>query len=391
MTPPFARSLICVALVGTLCAPSVEAAPAGASQAPARAAGYTDVFVPNLRGPDFVATYVVKRGWGPPGDDTQTVSRSGGWIRIDKVENHAASTVYAGVGVPVSVSLARDEAGRYLGLQIDPEAYDSSPGIQYDSSKTGAVETALGERCEVWNVYRAPADRGMGGWARTGCVTADGVELWRKTVGRYGEMSSARAFSVKRRPIGARAVHPPGDLLDLRAWGVADVAGAGGRPDFEVVLAVDPGSNRPAMTIRRHAPWIYEDASDFRGVRTVSSRRLDGLMWISASVQADGRPKMFSIRRNTSNPAPLENAPATGRSETVLGERCAWVNTTPNMQDYGRLECRTDDGVPLRIRIESRGSSYGYIATQVRRRPVALAEVVPPGDMLKPEFWGLPK
>jgi hypothetical protein len=61
------------------------------------------------------------------------------------------------------------------------------------------------------------------------------------------------------------------------------------------------------------------------------------------------------------------------------------------MQDYGRLECRTADGVPLRIGIESRGSSYGYIATRVRRRPVALAVVMPPRDMLKPEFWGLPK
>jgi hypothetical protein len=395
MTQPFPSAVVRAALVGAwmLCACHGAAAPAAdASQAPARAAGYSGAFVP-AHGPDFVATYVAKRGWGPPGDDTETVSRSGGWVRIDRIENQHASTLYVGVSVPVSVSLARDETGGYLGLQINAAAYDSSPAIKYDSFRTGAVETVLGERCEVWNIYRVPtAERGASGFARTGCVNADGVELWRRTVGGYGEMSSARALRVERRPVGARAVHPPRDLLDLRAWGVADVAGPRKQPDFEVVFGSDFGINRRPMIIRRRLPWIYEDTWDARVVRTVSSRRLDGLTSLAASVDADGKPKGLSIqRRNGPNPEPPGNAPATGKSETVLGERCAWVNTTPNTYDYTRLECRTDDGVPLRIRIESRGGSYGYTATRLRRRPLRLAEVLPPAHMLKPGFWGLPK
>ncbi|THD64789.1 hypothetical protein [Phenylobacterium sp.] len=385
---PFAGLLIGAGLLSP--ADPLAAAPDAPSGAPARIAGLGDVFLPSPQGPDFVVTYLVKRGWGTPGDDTATVSRSGGWLRVDKIENHHAGTTYIGAATSVVAELGRDDAGRYRALQVYGAAHAPSPGIQYDPRKTGASDTVLGEPCEVWSVYRQPPDRVSKGFERTGCVTGDGIELWRKTAGGFGELSSARAVSVERRAVSPGGTHPPADLLDLRAWGVAAVTGPAAAPDFEVVLAPDGQSHLAPMTVRRHGGWMYEDRSDYSGMRMLFSHRLDNAVMIGADFDAAGQPKRLSIERRAPSTGPSLGAPMAGKVGTVLGEPCAWVDAMPLTYDAGRSECRAADGAPLRIVFTMRGGDgFGYTATRVSRRRLTLAQVLPSRDLLAPKAWGL--
>ncbi len=59
--------------------------------------------------------------------------------------------------------------------------------------------SVLGETCTVWNVWRAknPTPPGTG-LSKLSCVTDDGIELWYKTVGAYGVISSAEAIRIER-------------------------------------------------------------------------------------------------------------------------------------------------------------------------------------------------
>jgi hypothetical protein len=240
---------------------------------------------------------------------------------------------------------------------------------------------------------------GRGGFARLGCVTADGIELWRRTVGRDGDvLSSAQATRVERRSVEPAEVRPPDDLLSLESWFGAGASARdavpAGRSDFEVVLAPVDNLREPAMTVLRRYPWRYEDRYDEGKPRRLSIRREDRATGLDMYLGPQGGAKRLRMSNRPSDvrtplwdpPMPLsDNAP-----EMLLGERCTWLDIVPGVMDLEHHECRTQDGIPLRIWFWSRGGAASYSAIRLSRRPVEFSEVMPSPELLERSRWQLP-
>jgi hypothetical protein len=405
--------VLTLALATGISAPGIDIAAAPQESrtiSPGEAAGLVDVFVPSLGGADYVVTLRVQRGGGPSGSDTQVVTRRGDWMRIDRVDDGSASTRYLGLVHDVRVDLSRNRTGGYSYVRIVPRPRSGATGMDYRSFKTGETDVALGEPCDVWNVYRhRPDATGRGGFVRLGCVTVDGIELWRRTVGDYGVLSSAHAVRVERRSVNAKEVRLPDDLLSLeRRFGTtasARDAGPAGKADFELVLHATR-SGEPAMTVRRRYPWRYEEwyGGDpwSHGERygegklsRLSVRREDQATELDVLLGPQGAAEelvMSSRPLDDQTPTSQEmSVPLPEPPETVLGERCTWVNLTPNTADSGRHECRTRDGIPLRIRFLVWGQSHDYSAIRLSRRPIEFSEVMPPPELLERSRWRLPE
>lgn len=94
-----------------------------------------------------------------------------------------------------------------------------------------------------------------------------------------------------------------------------------------------------------------------------------------------GAPAAATTRR-----PPVES----DRQETVLRERCKWFDMWPGTQDAGLHQCRTDDGVALKDVRTSWGSRNSLVAVRLDRKPLDLAKVLPPPEILKRENWRLP-
>jgi hypothetical protein len=391
--------VLTLALVTSVSAPGGEmtaAAREGRPITPGEAAGLADVFVPSPAGADHVVTLRVQRGWGPPGSDTHVVTRRGDWLRIDEVTKGSASTRYLGLVDGVMVHLSRNPAGGYSYIQIDTRADMRPEETDYHSFRTGETDVVLGEPCEVWETYRRRSDEaGRGGLTRSGCITADGIELWRRWVsGRFGVLSSAEAVRVERRSVEAGEVRPPDDLLSLEGWfgarAVVRDAVPAGQADFDLVLARDGRLDEPAMTVRRRHPWRYEDRYGEGKPRHLSIWREDRATRLDLYVGVQGAPERLGMAdRPLADqprvlPVPLPEPP-----EVVLGERCAWVDLTPDITDVRRHECQTRDGIPLRIRFWNRAWREGYSAVDLTRRPVEFAEVMPAPELLDRSGWRL--
>ncbi|HEY5965907.1 MAG TPA: hypothetical protein VIU42_17970 [Xanthobacteraceae bacterium] len=197
--------------------------------------GATDApFAPTGSVPDYVATFDVKPGSGPPRTIVDTARRHGAWARTNRViGGHEDTVSYFGPG-PVSITVRRDLANALSSLQImrGAQAHRSVPWDE-TAFKTEERETFLGESCDVWNVARATID-GPGTskreLKRLSCIAGDGIELWNKFVGPYGESSAVRATGVERSLVSPGDVLPPSNLLDLdMAAEKRSIAGASGR------------------------------------------------------------------------------------------------------------------------------------------------------------------
>jgi hypothetical protein len=272
--------------------------------------------------------------------------------------------------------------------------------MDYRSFQTGEADVVMGEPCKVWNVYRRPPDeRGRGGFARLGCVTADGIELWRRTVGHDGDvLSSAQATRVERRSVEPAEVRPPGDLLSLERWfgtgAWVRVAAPAGKSDFEVVLAPTGNLSEPAMIVRSRYPWRYEDRHDEGKPRRLSIRREDRATGLDMYLGPQGVAERLTMSNRPpdvptppwDSPAPLLDKPP----ETLLGERCTWLDMIPGVMDLEHHECRTPDGIPLQVWFWSRGGTASYSAIRLSRRPIQFSEVMPLPGLLERSRWGLP-
>jgi hypothetical protein len=53
-------------------------------------------------------------------------------------------------------------------------------------------------------------------------------------------------------------------------------------------------------------------------------------------------------------------------------------------------ECRTPDGIPLRIWFWSRVGADSYSAIRISRRAIEFSEVMPPPELLERSRWQLP-
>lgn len=345
---------------------------------------------------DHVATYVVKRGWEPNTDDSKTVTHHAGWSRIDLVQNGAPSTSYVGYAQPTSITVTRNTAGKYLHLSMSRGAEQhKTPGLDYNAVKTGERQTFLGEQCDVWRLRRG-RDVDL---VQLACFTDDGIELWQRYEGRYSGTFSSEATSIRRRPVGPTEVHPPGDLLDLKAW--VDLPEqldprptAAGVPGDVVVVLELPGSIDPryqvTKTMRRHHPWVATDTLRGTGARSLTVDNVVSRLHIRVQSDAAG------VRELMMGKAPIFPFYADGRPDTpprediVLRERCTWLDMMPDVMDAGLLQCRTDDGVVLKETTIMRGSHKTLEATRLGRRAVALTKVLPPAYLLERSTWGIP-
>jgi hypothetical protein len=348
-------------------------APGQTTLSPGWLASLQGVFVPDpSHGADYEAVFL-------RGKDPVIVHRKGVWLRVSEGTTEQRFASYVGLSTGSQIVVASDAQGRYASIFI--RRSKPSPKTDYRSFKTSERRQVLGEPCEVWSVWReeppAPKQRPL---QRIGCVTADGIELWR----RREDQHPAEAVQVTRRRFDAEEVQPPRDLLDLAPW-VGDASAAPSAGDYEVMLkGARPGSS---ITIRRHGDWLYNDVRYPAG-RSVESRRADDSVALYFSLSAGGADRSLDFRRP--NPSTRARVQTLGRWEVVNGERCQWVNLVTDIEDDGRRECRAADGAPLKITEWSWGTERNFTAVFVSRAKLRMADVLPPKALLDPKRWGLP-
>ncbi len=339
---------------------------------------------------DHVVTMAITRWGGAPTNDTRTVTHHAGWTRIDTVEQGRPSTSYFGHRSATEVRFSRSVGDLiYLAILHGIEQHQSSI-FKYDSFKTGERQELLGETCEVWSVLRNPI-------TKLSCVTDDGIELWYRFTGNRGIISSAEATRIERRPVPSDDVQPPAGLLDLNAW-VGPTEGPGTLPariDFESVMETAHSlltGGKLTRTTRRHAAWNYAEDLSSDGRRTLLIENTVSRLYLRFEGNVAGEFKKLILQKMPlGSDAQALKPVADGRRETILGEQCAWFDMTPGMMDTGLYQCRTRDDIVLKELQMSRGSRQTLQTTRLQRRAVALADVLPPGDILKPAKWGLPR
>ncbi len=217
------------------------------------------------------------------------------------------------------------------------------------------------------------------------CLTADGILLWQSIVGKHGELSSARAISIARRPVRPKEAQPPADLMRLNSWRMAMPSGSS-MPNDEVVLraAPEPGGREESLDIRRLGSIVVTDHRSARGrTRTFSGQGMS----LTLDEQPDGALDQLAIARTprgagTTGPFGKPVHPAPGK-KTILGESCTMFDLAPGVSDFARTECRTRDGLVLEQSTWTRGGGATLTAVSIARGRVRPADVVPPRNILE--------
>ena len=116
-----------------------------------------------------------------------------------------------------------------------------------------------------------------------------------------------------------------------------------------------------------------------------------GLGHSSGRLRLTVSPNVLSIQFDPAakhRDAAFGTAPTKGPAQTILGESCRPINTTVNVYDYSRIECRTADGLPLQIDEDSWGMGTRRVATSLSRGRTSPAEMRPPPGLLNWARWG---
>jgi hypothetical protein len=286
--------------------------------------------------------------------------------------------VFTRAGQAATFELGRFEDGRwaYLSVMDDPL---SAPPPKALRAFTGETQTLLGERCRVWRLARG-TPQGFA-FVRSGCVTADGVELWR----RQGNIDAVFARKVSREPVPAGAVRVPTEALDLAAWATpAKPARHSG--DYEVVLEAGP-SEGPRETARRSGAWT-STLLELPGLgSTLNVTNIEQGLGLQYSRHGDGTRSLSLYRRRGLVGGDKVRLGGRG-DETILGARCQWWDMMPGVEDAGRTECRTADGVALKVERITRGQVTTLTAVRFARGRQPLAKVMPGRDIASPSAWG---
>lgn len=350
---------------------------------------------PGVTPPDYVVT-MEQTFPGRKGSSTRVVIRHGEWTRIDSTYPTPPETTYY-----------RHGSNAYVVDKGWISHFRRNVKLEYDhqASNTGERQTHLGESCTVWETARSKADSlARHSFTSLSCFTDDGIELWRRRSGAQGITWSAEAIRVERRPVAAAEVRLPRALLALDWWD-RSVSASATAADHETVMELSdsrarPNGSNPASptvrTTRRAGPWLFKE------VITGPQRRIDishdsVRMRLTYERGRREEEEELTIARPDPEPAKPEPASPTNtlqpipgdRYDTVLGERCRWFDMTPGMQDAGTNACFTDDGIMLKEEHHARGSLRTWTATRLVRRRVAIDEVKPPAELLRPRTWDL--
>jgi hypothetical protein len=309
-----------------------------------------------------------------------TITRMGNWIREDRGVPGQQSTIFSDVSSGTSFLVGVGDGGRAQSLQINgPENT-----FVHTRQRSGDIDSTLGETCEIWNMTTSFSNSRTDPVRSQQCVTADGITLWSRTY--YGSgaiMKSETAASFERRESAANYVRPPSEVFDWAYWTRAarDTSATSSVFDYQVRLeSGEPGESR---NIRRHFPWTYTETMYAAGGRSIgiSSNRLS----LNYSAGGQGSSRLLSIRIGPEQPAPQQGTaaswgpvPLSRPWDVVAGEVCSWFDVRPGVADAGLHECRTWDGITLRIRAFGRAGRAEFTATQVSRRAMSDSDVAPP-------------
>ncbi|MFJ6025577.1 hypothetical protein ACIQC9_13380 [Brevundimonas sp. NPDC092305] len=260
----------------------------------------------------------------------------------------------------------------------------SSAGAIYQSAITELRGDFAGEQCRWWSVYHGLSG-GEPSFRHQSCVTGDGIEIGSRTIGSNGEIwsfSLASATSIIRKPISASIVKPP--EIPVNGWldqffGQFDRSSA---RNFSVLLS----GHASEMIVRRRGAWTGELTRRPDGSLTAHASKPGG--YVSARIAAGGKAESLTYDRRPTRAAPPEiavNEPA----ETILGILCRWVGVMPDVMDAGRHECRSENGIPLKVRLFSRGTRSDFVAVQIDRSAGSIEDLLPPPELLDPKTWGV--
>lgn len=372
-------------LATLLAAAGLGAAAPAMSLTPGRLAGFTDLFTPRPRGPDYELHMASYRGEAL--HTRLKIRRHRDWVRVERSDAEGVRLQRIHTPTGVIVETADTPATGIASMSIRAPDRTPSPGFDYASRKTGKIWKAAGQRCDIWEVYRA-VDQGYTTVTRMGCVTRDGIEVARWSNGRTGNLLGDRitGYYLRRGKMDEADIRPPTPALDLSAWLAARPAAAGNPDGYEVVLKDE--SARRTVTIRHQAGASYTETANPDGSRDMFGDRGDGVT-VSARVGATGAPESYTARRGPA-PRTLPDARLPLPPQTVLGQTCAWFDAMPDVADAGQTECRTADGVVLVVRKSGPDGEVTLTAVTLSRRPLAAAELTPPAWLLDLRRWGVP-
>ena len=355
------------------------------------AAGH-EPLLPTPDVPDYVVT-MAGRSAHATHDTVYTVTHRGGWTRVDRHDPGTISTEHYHRSCSPYPRYTRDrQTGAYINVAI--ERCHRRAGWDYNPERTEKQQTFLGEQCTVWTAWRSEIIVRTP-MVRTSCVTDDGIEVWYVVSGDYGLLSWAEATKIERRAEAREEAEPPADLLKIDGW-FADVPASAQRetPDFELVMEQE-GKPEFVRVIKRRGNWRREDEW-FASVRQQFSvaNPAAGYSLGLYNLPTDTPLLVFNQRSSLSPAEAVVEAAGSRRMdrpyETVLGERCVWLDMAPNMADASHYECRSGDGIALKIEQGSRTLRRVLMATKLERRAIAMDEIKPPVELIERKTWRLP-
>lgn len=342
---------------------------------------------------DHEAVIVSNEGAGPDRERRQVVIRSGSWLREGPIGG-GGGAIYSDFEGAISIAFSRDEAGHYRSLAISRQPATDTFHL-YRRARTGARERVLGEDCEVWNSARvgAGSDHEID---LLSCETADGIQLWSRTVVRRtgAVIEESRTLSFRRRAVRPDEVRPPRDLLRWSYWRALAGTPVPVEPaGHEIGLVMEGDRGVQAWrVIRRRGDWGYVATGDQDGTRRSS---LDTpIIGIQYETEADGRPVRLTIHPQPPRPiAPAFEPIPPPQSERVLGEDCVWSQPWSAhgivVTSGEQRECLTADGLPLRIFSAHHVVSADLVATSVSRRAPSTESMLPPDAAFDWARWGV--
>lgn len=347
---------------------------------------------------DHVITYAFWRGWGPRDGDRAVVTRHGDLVRLEtrliatlRREEAEVETSFSNLASGSSMSVVLDAEGVLTSMTlwqgISREA--QLPHDLHRLIQTQDVEEIIGERCSVWRAE--PEGEGV---TYSACITSDGVMLRDTALSRNGGvLSERRAIALERRPVAVVEVLPPRAALDWAYWAI--------EPS-------DMAEENYAVTLTMQDERTGGQSRSFKadGILKSEERRSEGAMTfftatgsnVTLSYGGGSQPRMSitsrsdgSTRLGPADHLHSQSAPMTDRPpDHALGEQCNWIDAAVGWDDYGRVECRTADGLPLFIEEHSRGSSSRWQVVSLSRGATRAGGARPPADLLSWSRWGWP-
>jgi len=387
--------LLLPSLLAMLASPHAAVSKPGLAERPARLPENLAPTFPR-EGVDHVATYALRHHLGAKGGDRVVLRRHGALVRTDtdhvgsgRANESAHSEDYANLATSAALTVARDDKGSVTSVRMTRNGPDDIPFYRHVIAATKASETIAGERCTVWTAKPET----QSGVARTSCITGDGIVLRETVLFHDGSvMTERRATHVARRQVETREVLPPADALHWTSWAETESpipAAAGEAENYELELA-GTKDREPTVKVMRKAGGWYSEQDDVG-----ASVRLFHLSGPGLALSYDNRTyPRITVSRN--RPATLMGsfgvAPLDRPGQQVIGEHCTWYNAAVNVADYGRLECRTHDGLALLTEEYGRGTlRASWAATELSRGQVTPGSFKPLALLMDWTFWGWPQ